>query len=105
MRYVTGTKLDERIVRCDLDLGYSEGRQFGRGKSGGQVQNTMLAGQSLIHASYRFEMSTDRTMTLAVVDGVRRFRWTDDANAKNCMPTLVMRSLQVAAMTGKLVFI
>jgi nuclear cap-binding protein subunit 2 len=37
MRYVSGTKLDERIIRCDLDLGYKEGRQFGRGKSGGQV--------------------------------------------------------------------
>ncbi|KAF8955467.1 hypothetical protein BDZ97DRAFT_1907653 [Flammula alnicola] len=34
MRYVSGTKLDERIIRCDLDLGYKEGRQFGRGKSG-----------------------------------------------------------------------
>ncbi|KAF7322869.1 Nuclear cap-binding protein subunit 2 [Mycena chlorophos] len=39
MRYVSGTKLDERIIRCDLDLGYTEGRQFGRGKSGGQVRD------------------------------------------------------------------
>ena len=39
MRYVSGTKLDERIIRCDLDLGYREGRQFGRGKSGGQVRD------------------------------------------------------------------
>jgi len=39
MRYVSGTKLDERIVRCDLDAGYSDGRQFGRGKSGGQVRD------------------------------------------------------------------
>lgn len=39
MRYVSGTKLDERIIRCDLDLGYKEGRQFGRGKSGGQVRD------------------------------------------------------------------
>jgi nuclear cap-binding protein subunit 2 len=37
MRYISGTKLDERIIRCDLDPGYKEGRQFGRGKSGGQV--------------------------------------------------------------------
>ncbi|ELU44587.1 RNA recognition motif domain-containing protein [Rhizoctonia solani AG-1 IA] len=37
VRYISGTKLDERIVRCDLDLGYREGRQYGRGKSGGQV--------------------------------------------------------------------
>ena len=37
MRYVSGTKLDERVIRCDLDPGYREGRQFGRGKNGGQV--------------------------------------------------------------------
>lgn len=38
VRYISGTKLDERIVRCDLDLGYRDGRQYGRGKSGGQVR-------------------------------------------------------------------
>jgi nuclear cap-binding protein subunit 2 len=26
-------------VRCDLDLGYRDGRQFGRGRSGGQVRD------------------------------------------------------------------
>lgn len=39
MRYISGTKLDERIIRCDLDPGYKEGRQFGRGKTGGQVRD------------------------------------------------------------------
>ncbi|PIL24052.1 hypothetical protein GSI_13803 [Ganoderma sinense ZZ0214-1] len=39
LRYISGTKLDERIIRCDLDLGYRDGRQFGRGKSGGQVRD------------------------------------------------------------------
>jgi hypothetical protein len=39
MRYISGTKLDERVIRCDLDPGYIEGRQFGRGKSGGQVRD------------------------------------------------------------------
>jgi nuclear cap-binding protein subunit 2 len=37
MKYINGTKLDERIIRCDLDTGYKDGRQFGRGRSGGQV--------------------------------------------------------------------
>ncbi|CCO26152.1 Nuclear cap-binding protein subunit 2 AltName: Full=20 kDa nuclear cap-binding protein [Rhizoctonia solani AG-1 IB] len=41
VRYISGTKLDERIVRCDLDLGYREGRQYGRGKSGGQVRDEL----------------------------------------------------------------
>ncbi|KAH0495705.1 hypothetical protein TgHK011_009239 [Trichoderma gracile] len=39
MKYIGGTKLDERIIRTDLDPGFEEGRQFGRGKSGGQVRD------------------------------------------------------------------
>jgi nuclear cap-binding protein subunit 2 len=37
--YIGGTKLDERIIRTDLDEGFAEGRQYGRGKSGGQVRD------------------------------------------------------------------
>lgn len=57
LKYVGGTKLDERIIRTDLDPGFQEGRQYGyatqhnfltadkrltrdrRGKSGGQVRD------------------------------------------------------------------
>jgi len=39
MRFVNGTKLDERLVRTDLDPGFKEGRQYGRGRSGGQVRD------------------------------------------------------------------
>ncbi|KAI1929086.1 nuclear cap binding complex subunit [Ophidiomyces ophidiicola] len=39
MKYIGGTKLDERIIRTDLDPGFQEGRQYGRGKSGGQVRD------------------------------------------------------------------
>lgn len=39
LRYISGTKLDERIVRADLDPGFLDGRQYGRGKSGGQVRD------------------------------------------------------------------
>ena len=35
-RYVNGTRLDDRIIRCDWDAGFEDGRQFGRGRSGGQ---------------------------------------------------------------------
>lgn len=38
LKYVNGMKLDDRIVRADWDRGFSEGRQYGRGKSGGQVR-------------------------------------------------------------------
>lgn len=36
-RYINGTRLDDRIIRCDWDAGFIEGRQYGRGKTGGQV--------------------------------------------------------------------
>jgi len=39
MKYIGGTKLDERLIRTDLDEGFAEGRQYGRGKSGGQVRD------------------------------------------------------------------
>jgi nuclear cap-binding protein subunit 2 len=39
MRHISGTKLDERVIRCDLDPGYVDGRQYGRGRSGGQVRD------------------------------------------------------------------
>ncbi|KAK2800686.1 Nuclear cap-binding protein subunit 2 [Arthroderma sp. PD_2] len=39
MKYIGGTKLDERTIRTDLDPGFQEGRQYGRGKSGGQVRD------------------------------------------------------------------
>lgn len=29
MKYIGGTKLDERIIRTDLDPGFEEGRQYG----------------------------------------------------------------------------
>ena len=39
MKYINGSKLDERIIRTDWDPGYREGRQYGRGRSGGQVRD------------------------------------------------------------------
>ncbi|XP_046853198.1 nuclear cap-binding protein subunit 2-like [Xenia sp. Carnegie-2017] len=38
-RYINGTRLDDRIVRTDWDVGFEEGRQYGRGKSGGQIRD------------------------------------------------------------------
>ena len=29
MKYIGGTKLDERVIRTDLDPGFEEGRQYG----------------------------------------------------------------------------
>lgn len=39
LRYLNRTKLDDRVITIDLDQGFEEGRQFGRGQSGGQVRD------------------------------------------------------------------
>lgn len=39
VKYVNSCKLDERVIRVDWDGGFEEGRQFGRGRSGGQVRD------------------------------------------------------------------
>ena len=36
---LTGTKLDGRIIRVELDAGFKPGRQYGRGAGGGQVRD------------------------------------------------------------------
>jgi len=43
-KYLDGLKLDERYIRVDLDPGFTEGRQFGRGRRGGQVRDEFRAG-------------------------------------------------------------
>merc|ERR1712087_1012863 len=43
MRYINGTRLDDRIIRTDWDAGFKEGRQYGRGRSGGQVRDEYRA--------------------------------------------------------------
>ncbi|KAJ3679546.1 hypothetical protein LUZ60_017557 [Juncus effusus] len=39
VKYISGTMLDERPIRADFDWGFEEGRQWGRGRSGGQVRD------------------------------------------------------------------
>jgi nuclear cap-binding protein subunit 2 len=36
---LSGTKLDGKIIRVELDAGFQPGRQYGRGTSGGQVRD------------------------------------------------------------------
>jgi RNA recognition motif-containing protein len=45
--YITGTKLDNRYIRVDVDWGFQKGREFGRGKSGGQVRAPPLLSRDL----------------------------------------------------------
>jgi len=44
VKYINGMALDERLIRVDFDWGFRDGRQFGRGKSGGQVRYACSVG-------------------------------------------------------------
>ena len=48
MRFINGTRLDDRIIRTDWDAGFKEGRQYGRGKTGGQVKTIPVHTLNLI---------------------------------------------------------
>ena len=39
---LTGTLLDEEIIRVDIDVGFEEGRQYGRGKNGYQIRDELM---------------------------------------------------------------
>ncbi|CAE7873582.1 Cbp20 [Symbiodinium sp. KB8] len=41
MNYLNGSKLDNRYIRLQIDKGFREGRQFGRGVTGGQVRDEL----------------------------------------------------------------
>lgn len=40
---LSGSKLDGRVIRVELDAGFHPGRQYGRGRSGGQVRDDKRA--------------------------------------------------------------
>lgn len=39
LKFISGTTCDDRIIRCELDAGFTPGRQYGRGASGGQIRD------------------------------------------------------------------
>jgi len=43
LKYVSDSVCDDRIIRCDADGGFKSGRQFGRGRSGGQIRDERRA--------------------------------------------------------------
>ena len=67
MKYIGGTKLDERIIRTDLDPGFQEGRQYG------SVLQTNLRGRRYLHFTgegsreAKFETNTE-TNTIQVAE-------------------------------------
>ena len=45
LKYLYETVCDDRMVRCDADGGFRPGRQFGRGRSGGQIRDERNRGE------------------------------------------------------------
>lgn len=52
VKYLSKTKLDERVIKIDLDSGFTNGRQFGRGASGGQVRDEIR--YDMADSGYRY---------------------------------------------------
>ena len=82
MRYINQTRLDDRIIRTDWDAGFVDGRQFGRGRSGGQVRSFLSLSLS-VHLDndrpFRYATSTEKIMIPAVVvsanESIQRWKW------------------------------
>eukprot|EP00611_Tribonema_gayanum_P022289 TRINITY_DN4448_c0_g1_i1.p1 TRINITY_DN4448_c0_g1~~TRINITY_DN4448_c0_g1_i1.p1 ORF type:complete len:167 (+),score=43.51 TRINITY_DN4448_c0_g1_i1:198-698(+) len=73
IRDVSGTCLDERIIRAELDPGFQDGRQYGRGTSGGQVRderNKQYGGVDL--ARQAPPMDSQEQMQFAAASSSRR---------------------------------
>lgn len=54
VKYINGSMMDGRAIRVDHDWGYVEGRQFGRGRSGGQV--SLVCRSTAQHDSVQFSI-------------------------------------------------
>lgn len=69
MKYIGGTKLDERIIRTDLDEGFSEGRQYGYVRSHFGFLDTANRVSDVASRVVRSATSTVTSMILAVAVG------------------------------------
>ncbi|XP_073314926.1 uncharacterized protein [Primulina huaijiensis] len=59
VKYISGTILDDRPIRVDFDWGFQEGRQWGRGRSGGQLVDmveTIIRGDLTAMAEVLFSL-------------------------------------------------
>lgn len=85
LKYIGGTKLDERIIRTDLDPGFEEGRQYGYDH--GFNHQKLLHGTDIWAVAespvVRFAMNTAKSTTPVAVAMVGHTQTTnDDARKK-----------------------
>jgi len=70
MKYIGGTKLDERVIRTDLDEGFAEGRQYGYANA--LLYAGIVANTSAVEANpaARCATSTATSLTQVAADTV-----------------------------------
>jgi len=93
IKYISGTKLDERSIRCDWDYGFKEGRQYGRGLSGGQVRDEYRTDYDPGRGGYgkqrQFEMETQQgypDVDLSYVDMIQQQQQQQQQQQNSPMP-------------------
>jgi hypothetical protein len=88
LKYIGGTKLDERIIRADLDPGFEEGRQFGyvmfKVRFVDQKWLTLLADEA--NLVDKCATNTAKNTTRAVVDMVAPMTSSASARKTNMAP-------------------
>ncbi|CDK28811.1 unnamed protein product [Kuraishia capsulata CBS 1993] len=57
VKYLNGTRINGRSMAIDLDPGFTEGRQFGRGENGGQRTHTDTRSRRGARGGYRRQNS------------------------------------------------
>lgn len=87
LKYVGGTKLDERIIRTDLDPGFEEGRQYGYAlKQYVLWLYILISTPDAANRVDRSVTSTEKNMTLAVVVTDEHTTSNDGAKKRNTGP-------------------
>jgi hypothetical protein len=85
LKYISGTMCDGQIIRCELDGGFKQGRQFGRGKSGGQIRDERKQDlQARAPSQPPPPPSRGRTVVVdrAATKDRKRDRWTDNTDQR-----------------------
>eukprot|EP01128_Nolandella_sp_AFSM9_P002877 TRINITY_DN13295_c0_g1_i1.p1 TRINITY_DN13295_c0_g1~~TRINITY_DN13295_c0_g1_i1.p1 ORF type:complete len:219 (-),score=57.61 TRINITY_DN13295_c0_g1_i1:137-769(-) len=59
VNWINGTKLDQREIRTDFDFGFEEGRQYGRGVSGGQVRDEFRTDYDADRGGYGIQLALE----------------------------------------------
>ena len=60
-RFLSGTKCDDRVICVEFDEGFEEGRQYGRGKNGGQVRDEYRPDYDSGRGGFNFRVQQEQT--------------------------------------------